>query len=165
MSAALLVQLFILVVGLTIISVIDFRTQTIRDWVVVMLAAAGLGFQAFAPSSLSALASVAFYFSCFWLIRKAHQLATGRIGLGFGDVKMAGAAGAWITIGAAPLFIGLAALAALLSVTCAAAVGGSAVLKQKIPFGPFLGLSLLVCWILRVSDVGVDSVYDAFSMR
>lgn len=164
MSAVLLIQLFILVLGLAIIAIVDFRTRTIPDWVLVLLTAVGLGFQALAISPLAALASVVFYFLCFWLIRKAHHLATGRIGLGFGDVKMAGAAGAWITIGAAPLFIGLASLTALVSVACAAAFGGSAALKQRIPFGPFLGLSLLVCWILRVSDIGLDGFYDAFSI-
>jgi len=162
MNAALYLQLMFLVLALTIIAVVDLRTQTIPDTVLILLAVVGLAFQALNASPLSIVLSAAFYFICFWLIRKLHQLATGRIGLGFGDVKMAGAAGAWISVGAAPLFIGLAATTALLSVALVSLVGGGSVLKQRIPFGPFLALSLLVCWLLKVSNVDLDGIYDVF---
>jgi leader peptidase (prepilin peptidase)/N-methyltransferase len=164
MGAALYIQLFVLVLTLTIIAVVDVKTQTIPDWALVALAAAGLCFQWLGSSVVYAILSAAFYFACFWLIRKGHQMVTGRIGLGFGDVKMAGAAGAWIAIGTAPLFVGLAAFAALLSVGIAAFAGGAAVLRQRIPFGPFLALSLLVCWMLKVANIDLDGFYEVFSI-
>jgi leader peptidase (prepilin peptidase)/N-methyltransferase len=164
MDAALYLQLMFLVLALTIISVVDLRTQTIPDVMLVLLVIVGLSFQAFSASPVSAALSAFFYFTCFWLIRKLHQLATGRIGLGFGDVKMAGAAGAWISVGAAPLFIGLAAVTALSSVALASLLGGASVFRQRIPFGPFLAISLLVCWLIKVSHIDLDGIYDVFSV-
>ena len=164
MVSWLYLQLLFLVLALSIISLVDLRTQTIPDLAVLLLGLGGICFQGFSVSALSAVMSAAFYFSCFWLIRELHYLATGGIGLGFGDVKMAGAAGAWITIGAAPLFIGLAACVALLAVAAATLVGGPAIWNRRIPFGPFLALSLLVCWMLKVSYIDLDGFYELFSI-
>jgi leader peptidase (prepilin peptidase)/N-methyltransferase len=164
MDIAIMLQLLILCAILTVISVVDLKTQTIPDSALVLLALAGLGFQWMAASALEALISALFYFLIFWLVRKAHYLTTRRTGLGFGDVKMAGAAGLWISIGAAPLFIGIASVTALFSVGAASVVTGAAVLRQRIPFAPFLALSLLVCWILGINNFDMDDFYAVFSI-
>jgi hypothetical protein len=44
--------------------------------------------------------------------------------MGFGDVKLAGAAGIWLTPALLPAFIGIAAGAALLSVAAVAVMRG-----------------------------------------
>jgi leader peptidase (prepilin peptidase)/N-methyltransferase len=66
-----------------------------------------------------------------------HHTLTGRQGLGFGDMKLLAAIGAWL---------GVAAIANVLIVACALAFGYVIFLKIKVkqlhgrmvPFGPFL---------------------------
>jgi leader peptidase (prepilin peptidase)/N-methyltransferase len=84
-----------------------------------------------------------------WLVRAGYFALRGREGLGLGDVKLAGAAGAWVgwqllslvLLMAATLALGLVLTAGLLR---RAPLSGSA----KIPFGAFLAPSIWVVWVL-----------------
>ena len=154
MELGVALQLAVLSVVLTVIAVVDIRTQTIPDVATAALALGGLGFAAL--ESVAALQWAAAdglaYFMLFWAIRQGHLRMTGRLGMGFGDVKLAGAAGLWLTPALLPAFMGVAALSALLSLGAFAAFAGAGVLTRRIPFGPFLALGLLACWLVKVSN-------------
>ena len=159
MTALIYVQLAVLSLIATTIAVVDFKTQTIPDLANALLAVSGVIVQIHSASAVWIATNILGYFGIFWLVRSAHTLVTGRVGLGFGDVKMAGAAGAWLSLGLFPFFIGAAAFAALFAVAGAGLVKGRSILLQRIPFGPFLALSLVACWILQVSQIDLVELY------
>lgn len=72
------------------------------------------------------------------LLRWSYARLRGREGLGFGDVKLAAAVGAWLPLEAIPLCFGFAAVAALMMVMSALARGEPIDATTKIPFGAFL---------------------------
>jgi leader peptidase (prepilin peptidase)/N-methyltransferase len=160
MDPGVVLQLAVLSLVLTVITVVDIRTQTIPDMATAVLGASGLGFAAL--DSITALqwavADGVVYFLLFWGIRQGHWRLTGRVGMGFGDVKLAGAAGLWLTPALLPAFMGVAALSALLSLGTFAAFAGAGVLTRRIPFGPFLALGLLTCWLVKVSNASWEII-------
>jgi leader peptidase (prepilin peptidase)/N-methyltransferase len=72
------------------------------------------------------------------LLRIAYARLRRREGLGFGDVKLAAAVGAWLPLDAVPLCFGLAASAALVAVVIGLLRGQSVERTTKLPFGAFL---------------------------
>jgi leader peptidase (prepilin peptidase)/N-methyltransferase len=120
---------------------VDF---TIPDWLSLPLLGLGLGTiawldrDAFPDHALAALIGGAM----LWLVAWMYKRRRGRDGLGFGDVKLFAALGAWLGLeGLAPCLL-LAALAALGFVTIRALLtrqrldGGS-----MVPFGTWLGIA------------------------
>lgn len=160
MDIMVIAELALLSVTLSVITIVDFRTQTIPDIATAALAIGGLAFQAII--SLEALqwavASGLMYFLFFWAIRRGHWQLTGRLGMGFGDVKLAGAAGIWLAPALLPTFVGIAAVSALLSVSAVAVYAGAGVLSRRIPFGPFLAVSLMACWLLKMANIGLETL-------
>ena len=71
-------------------------------------------------------------------LRHCYARFRGREGLGFGDVKLAAAIGAWLPLDAIPLCFGLAASAALVATIVAHLRGHSIARTTKLPFGAFL---------------------------
>jgi leader peptidase (prepilin peptidase)/N-methyltransferase len=80
---------------------------------------------------------------CYARIRKCE-------GLGFGDVKLAAAVGAWLPFDAIPLCFGLAASAALVAAMAAHLRGQSIEAATKLPFGAFLCPAL---WLVFYASV------------
>jgi leader peptidase (prepilin peptidase) / N-methyltransferase len=72
------------------------------------------------------------------LLRWCHARLRTREGLGFGDVKLAAAVGAWLPLEAIPICFGLAAGTALVAVMLAGLRGEAISGSTKIPFGAFL---------------------------
>jgi leader peptidase (prepilin peptidase)/N-methyltransferase len=72
------------------------------------------------------------------LLRRSYARMRRREGLGFGDVKLGAAVGAWLPLDAIPLCFGLAASAALVAVIVAHLRGQSIAAATKLPFGAFL---------------------------
>ena len=70
-------------------------------------------------------------------------------GLGFGDIKLAAAIGAWLPIETTPLCFGLATSSALLVVIFAHLSGQPVTRTTRIPFGAFLCPAL---WIVFYMD-------------
>jgi leader peptidase (prepilin peptidase) / N-methyltransferase len=89
----------------------------------------------------SALAGFTIMFS----IRAVFRRARNTDGLGLGDVKMAGAAAAWISPWSLPWFLLIASVSAI----AYAIVVNINEAGRKIPFGPFLGLGLVVIFWLE----------------
>lgn len=129
---------------------IDWRRLVIPDALNLCLAVTGCMFQASA-SPIGAwwlhAGMGASVFAVFWLLRRAHQAATGRIGLGLGDVKMAGAAAIWIDPWNLPLLVFAASFSALaFTLLRELAAGGEVVRERRQPFGPFLAAALAMTW-------------------
>lgn len=146
-TGATLVLLSLLVA----IAIVDSRRMVIPDALNLMLAAAGGGFwlltgpEALPGQILGAAAAL----TVFWLVRRVHAGATGRIGLGLGDVKMAGAAALWVAPSLLPTLLLCACAAALAYAMGRMATMGSAVVQARMPFGPFLAFGLAATWFLQ----------------
>ena len=105
----------LLAVVLGAIAWIDMRRMIVPDALNLLLAAGGVAYQWMAsPATLWVqVLSAAGVFAAFWLIRRVHAAVTGRIGLGLGDVKMAGTSAIWISPRNQPLFVFVASLLGL----------------------------------------------------
>jgi leader peptidase (prepilin peptidase) / N-methyltransferase len=99
--------------------------------------------------ALTALSRAALAAGLFLIVRTAYRGLRGREGLGLGDVKLAAAAGAWLSLPMLPMAIEIAAIAAL----------AAYVLRQgnrrrllratgRIPFGTFLAPAIWLGWVL-----------------
>jgi leader peptidase (prepilin peptidase) / N-methyltransferase len=99
--------------------------------------------------ALMALSRAGFAAGLFLLVRITYRRLRGRDGLGFGDVKLAGAAGAWLSLPMLPISIEIAAATAL----------AAYVLRQRkrlrilraagrVPFGAFFAPAIWLGWML-----------------
>lgn len=145
-----------LILVLAVITVIDLRSMIIPNSANVVLLLLGLIAQILVLKNDPGLALIGplVLGGLFWMVRHFHSQATGRIGLGLGDVKMAGAAGAWIGVSAIPsflLFSSISALFAAVSLRHFRAYGPD----QRIPFGPFLSLGLIASWFSNTLPIDV----------
>ncbi len=123
---------------------VDARTYLLPD--AVTWGAAGIGIVA-APllaaadpwlAVFGALARAFGAGAVLELLRRSYARVRRREGLGFGDVKLGAAVGAWLPLDAMPLCFGLAASAALVAVVVAHLRGQSIERATKLPFGAFL---------------------------
>jgi leader peptidase (prepilin peptidase)/N-methyltransferase len=85
----------------------------------------------------------------FIIIRAGYRRIRGRDGLGLGDVKLAGAAGAWLSLPMLPIVIEFAALAALAAYFFRQAkrmrmLRGAG----RVPFGAFFAPAIWLGWAL-----------------
>ena len=105
----------------------------------------GGSFQAPAlAAATAALAAAALY-----AVELVYRRLRGRAGLGLGDVKLAGVAGAWLGVALTPAAIELAALAALAAYFMRQArkrraLNGAA----RLPFATFLAPAIWLVWLL-----------------
>ena len=104
-----IVSIFTIILAcvLAAISYVDVRSMRVPNMLSALLLVGGLAFW-----SLSHGGSVIAQFSygialaaIMWLIRFGHFRLTGQVGLGLGDVKMAGAGAVWINPLLLPMFI------------------------------------------------------------
>jgi prepilin signal peptidase PulO-like enzyme (type II secretory pathway) len=137
------------------ITAVDVDRRVIPDPLNVALAALGLAWQALrhqAPPLQAALAAAA-VFLFLWAIAAGFRRVRGVVGLGLGDVKMAAAAATWISPWNLPLLLFAACCTALVAVGIAALAGRRADRGTRIPFGPFIGLGLMLVWGLEVAGL------------
>src|SRR5271157_4233264 len=104
-----------------------------------------IGFEA----ALMALSRAAFAAGLFLLVRIAYRRLRGRDGLGLGDVKLAGAAGAWLSLPMLPIVIEIAAVTALAAYFFrqrkrARVLRGAG----RIPFGAFFAPAIWLGWVM-----------------
>lgn len=84
----------------------------------------------------------------FASLRSGYQLMRGREGLGFGDVKLAAAAGIWLDWDTAAITIALASLSGLLFYAGHQHFAGRALLAtSRVPFGLFFAPAIWVGWL------------------
>jgi len=84
------------------------------------------------------------------IVRWCYGRMRGREGLGLGDVKLAAAIGAWLSLEAIPACFALAAIGALILVLLAQVSGRKVQATTKIPFGAFLCPAL---WLVFYASV------------
>jgi leader peptidase (prepilin peptidase)/N-methyltransferase len=129
---------------LLVLSAIDLAEMLLPDVLVFPLLPLGLAYQTwYGDGAVSACLGAAAAFSVMWAIGASYRLARKADGLGGGDVKLAGALGAWLGIANIPFFL-LGAFASGLIVMSAFLLAGKSETKQPLPFGPFLALSAAV---------------------
>jgi leader peptidase (prepilin peptidase) / N-methyltransferase len=83
------------------------------------------------------------------LLRISYARLRGREGLGFGDVKLAAAVGAWLPLASIPVCFALATCAALVTVLVAFVRGQRVDATAKLPLGAFLCPTL---WLVFYAD-------------
>jgi len=88
----------------------------------------------------------------FLALRALYARLRGREGLGLGDVKLAGIAGAWLDWVMIPVAIEIAAFAAL-TVYILRGFARNRPLRAAglLPFGLFLAPTIWLCWLLQVT--------------
>jgi leader peptidase (prepilin peptidase)/N-methyltransferase len=86
----------------------------------------------------------------FYLLRETYRRLRGRQGLGLGDVKLAGVAGAWLDWTMIPIAIELAALSALAYYLVRYVILKGRPLRPngRLPFGLFFAPAIWVGWLL-----------------
>jgi leader peptidase (prepilin peptidase)/N-methyltransferase len=92
---------------------------------------------------------------CFSALRALYARVRGREGIGFGDVKLAGAAGVWLAWTTIPVAIEIAALAALAVYVVRQFAGGRVMsATARMPFGLFLAPAIWLGWLLEQTLFG-----------
>ena len=131
---------------------VDARTYLLPDAVTFGAALAGIvaapfidPLGAWSDPWLAGASAVARALGCaavLALLRAGYAQMRRQEGLGFGDVKLAAAVGAWLPLDAIPLCFALAASAALVSALIAQLRGHIVERATRLPFGAFLCPSL-----------------------
>jgi len=89
-------------------------------------------------------------------LREGYRRLRGRDGIGLGDVKLAGVAGAWLSWLAMPVAIEIAALAAIAVIAVRHYRSDRPFdAAQKFPFGLFLAPSIWIGWVIDVTFFSV----------
>lgn len=135
----------------------DIRQMILPDELNAALGLSGLTYQWLSSADTLALqlGFSAATLAVFWLMRRAHFVATGRMGLGFGDVKMAGAAATWLNPLLLPAFVFVASCTALIWLLAKSVIGGPIHLNRRQPFGPFLAIGLAVTWAIDTLSLNI----------
>ncbi|MDI6774543.1 MAG: A24 family peptidase [Verrucomicrobiota bacterium] len=144
------------VAGLTLGTFVDFDFLIIPDRVTLGGIALGLILSAAAPALhragiwyqglLRALLGASVGWGALWLVAQVGRLIFRRDAMGFGDVKLLGAIGAFLGWRAVLFVIMLSSLlGSVVGITLIAA--GQKQLRSRIPYGPYLALAAVV-WML-----------------
>ena len=151
-ASPILLSLFggVLVVLLAALAYTDATRMLLPDRLNALLAGAGLAQSLVLdlPPLRDAAAGAMFGASLFFLVGLGFRRLRGYAGLGFGDVKFAGAAGLWIGLEGVPIMILAASLSALVFVALRALVLSTFDRRAPLPFGPFLCAGTLLAWLL-----------------
>jgi leader peptidase (prepilin peptidase)/N-methyltransferase len=137
------------------LAVIDWRHYWLPDALTLPLIPAGLAvIWAIDPARLGAhligaVAGWVAFAALAWLYRRLR----GREGLGGGDAKLLGAAGAWLGWPALPSIVLVAAGAGLALALARAAGGTKLAAKERIAFGPYLALAIWLVWLLGPLEI------------
>jgi len=129
---------------------VDARTFLLPDTVTLGAAIAGIMAAALLDpidpwlAGVSATARALGCAAVLALLRAGYAQIRQREGMGFGDVKLAAAVGAWLPLDIIPLCFTLATSAALVSVMIAHWRGHAIERATRMPFGAFLCPSLWV---------------------
>jgi prepilin signal peptidase PulO-like enzyme (type II secretory pathway) len=128
------------------LSLVDLRERRLPEWLTLPLAAAGLVLAAWRTGEVPTLELIGAGcgFLLFWALGEAHYRIRGNEGLGLGDAKLLGAAGAWLGWRDLPLVVLIAALGALVAVLTGRHQ------QREIPFGPWLAAAFMLVWLARL---------------
>jgi leader peptidase (prepilin peptidase)/N-methyltransferase len=131
------------------LAVMDWRCLVLSDVLVLPLTALGLvtnwllSSPTFFDHVVGVVAGVAFLYAVGSVYRRLRH----RDGLGFGDAKLFGAAGAWLGWQGLPSVLLYAAMTALLVVLFRRALGTMIDWDTKIAFGSYLCIGTWIVWL------------------
>ncbi len=132
---------FLLLTSLLALSAIDLREMLLPDLLVLPLLPAGLLFQSlYGDGIVSGLAGAGAAFAMMWAIGAAYGLVRHAEGMGGGDIKLAGALGAWLGILKIPFFL-LGAFTTGVIVMGLYLALSRGEKNAALPLGPFLAAS------------------------
>lgn len=146
----------------------DVSDYLIPDWTSAAIAGLGLvhaalldrpmgsGFEPVPSRLAEAVGNGMIAFALLWAIGAAYRRLTMRCGLGFGDVKLAGASALWLDVAGFSACLQLAALAALALVLLKAR-GKKNDAFEMIPFGAFLAPAAWLVHVVSLSSLDVSS--------
>ncbi|MFQ5955636.1 MAG: prepilin peptidase [Kiloniellales bacterium] len=129
--------------ALLALAIIDVRHYLLPDGLTLPLIPAGLavawlhGPAMLRDAAIGALAG----FVVFAVVARVYRRLRGREGLGLGDAKLLGAAGAWVSWFGLPSIVLMASLTALAASLVGAARAGRLDPAMPVPFGAYLGLA------------------------
>ncbi|ATA23761.1 prepilin peptidase [Brenneria goodwinii] len=153
-----LVGVLLFLSGLLTLAVIDARTWLLPDVVTLPLLWLGIGFNlsdTFVPLSQAVVGAMAGYLS-LWCLLWGCKLLKGKDGLGYGDLKLFAALGAWLGWQALPHLILIAAGGGVLVTLIHRRITRQSV-AQPLAFGPWLALGGAVSMVLQITGVtGID---------
>jgi len=141
---------------LGLLGVVDVLAFRLPDVLTAPLAIAGL---LFGPRLLGAplmdhLVGAAGGFGVLALLGWAYARVRGRDGLGLGDAKLLGAAGAWLGWAALPTVVVLACAGGLLWAAARLVRRGRAGLEEPIAFGAPLSAAIWIVLLMAASGLG-----------
>ena len=128
---------------------IDLRRGVLPDVLTLPLLLAGIAAAwLWAPGELRDRSlGAALGFLCLWAVAWTYRRLRGRDGLGLGDAKLFGAAGAWVGASGLPSVLFGGAVAAL-AAAAGLRLGGRRLDRfSALPFGPFLALASWAVWL------------------
>jgi leader peptidase (prepilin peptidase)/N-methyltransferase len=123
----------------------DLRQWRLPNVLTVSLALAGLLWAAAGSRDLFIEHLIGATLGCaaFAAIASLYRAWRGREGLGGGDIKMLGAAGAWLGWQALPWVVLISSFGAL----AFAIARGQIAARDRLPFGPFLAAAMWAGWV------------------
>ncbi len=139
------------------LAAIDWAHWILPDVLTLPLLLAGLAATAaLAPADLADhLAAALAGGGGLALVALAYRRLRGRDGLGYGDVKLLAAGGAWDGLASLPLVLAGAAVAGL--VLAVVLHGRRLGRGSAVPFGPPLCLAIWVAFLVRLLDTGAGA--------
>jgi leader peptidase (prepilin peptidase)/N-methyltransferase len=94
--------------------------------------------------------------AAFWSLREIYLRLRQREGIGLGDVKLAGVAGAWLDWPTMAIAVEIAALTALAFYTIKKLAGGRTIrMTSRVPFGLFFAPAIWIGWLFEVILAGM----------
>lgn len=101
-------------------------------------------------ATLLAVARGAVLAGLFLAIRTGYRLLRGHVGLGLGDVKLAGVAGIWLEPAGMVAAVEIAALSALAAIGVRHVLSGRTFRpRARLPLGLFLAPAIWIAWVLE----------------
>lgn len=143
--------------ALLVLATVDALAFRLPDVLTLPLIATGVGVSLLLPErdlighTAGAFAGLAF----FYIIAEGYRRLRGHEGLGLGDAKLAGVAGAWLGWEALPFVILAASAMGLIWAGVAVIRRGREALEERIPFGVALAAAIWVIWLH-----GVPALFD-----
>ncbi len=143
------------------IAVADVRSYTIPDeltavaYALALARAAFQGSDAMAAAVALAVTRGAVVAALFWSLRIAYRWLRVREGLGFGDVKLAAVAGAWLSWTAIPVAVEIGACAGILVYAVRQIVLRRPLrAAARLPFGAFFAPAIWLGWVFETVILG-----------
>jgi leader peptidase (prepilin peptidase)/N-methyltransferase len=135
-------------------AIVDCRKMILPNRLNFLLAASGMGQAVLLgqPDLVDASLGALLGFVVLGAVAASFRHLRGIDGLGFGDQKFSAAVGLWIGWQYIAAMLLIASCSALVFVTIRSANEQKFDVKARFPFGPFLGLGAMVCWLAAVAS-------------